>query len=142
MSRDLQRERALLAADLQRPDGVLIPLPAAQKVLRLLFRSIRDHEANAGGLVHTRELLVILEALTQGARRCGAQGSPVAFDGESAARVPGTVLLSITDVAGRLGCSPQWARHLAAGPLKGHRHASTWVVEEQAVRDYERGRAR
>lgn len=131
---------------LLRPDGsVIVPAAIAREVLRALTRDLTARVRADGGEVSpgARRLLYALHAAAEAHDRApvvDAVADPM-IDTETVPPAPGTVEITATDAAGRLGCSAQYMRTLIrAGRVSGRRAgARLWLVDVASLDAYRTG---
>ena len=143
--------RAPLAARRPRADPAarMTPVPdsLAQQVLDVLMRDTTARLANSGGGGLAPGFVGLLQLLDAGARR--HRGEPPletdpACDGASGPAATGTLSLSVSECAARMGCSGQWVRFLitkgrlpARQPVPG----GPWIVLAADFDAYRTGRS-
>lgn len=129
-------------ASLIRPDGsVVIPPDIAGDVAAALVRDIASQLRRDGGHIPPRTR-TLLFALHQANRRHVERDDPGdeparTSDPESTPEPTGT--MTVTEAAGRLGCTPEYVRQLLrSGRLRGRRTHGLWLVERDSLTTYRR----
>ncbi|MGW4752003.1 helix-turn-helix domain-containing protein [Streptomyces chartreusis] len=125
-------------AFLMRPDGsVLIPAPLAGEVMRALVRDLTTRVRADGGEV-SPAVRSLVRALHVSAVRSDV---PVTFADETPSDLPVTVIEVTTEQAAELlGCSAQYARHLArSGRVAARRVGRVWLLDRESLDAFRTG---
>lgn len=115
-------------AGLVQPDGsFIVPGNMTGDVLRRLLRDMHN-EARGLGVVATRDAQQLLDGLYAAAERHRQQQTGAAADVDHAPNGAGAVL-TVREMADRMGCTPRRVRQLlAAGQLAGRKSGGTWII--------------
>ncbi|MFD5105714.1 hypothetical protein [Streptomyces cinereoruber] len=119
---------------LLRPDGsVTVPAAVAGEVLRALLRDLAAQRHTDGGEV-SNDARRVLHALHAASVRSAG------FAPESPAPATATVEVTAHQAAELLGCSPQYARHLArVGRVRARRAGPLWLLDRASLDAYRTG---
>jgi excisionase family DNA binding protein len=118
---------------------VVVPGEVCGEVLRLLCRALVAEARSTGALpsARCRDLLVQLH------RAATTPPTPAESFAEETTTVAALTLeplMTVAQVAGVLGCSPQWARRLVSSSrLAAHRVGRQWLVETASLDEYRYG---
>lgn len=126
MARDRSRRPSSELAGLLQPDGsVIVPPAIAREVLRTLVFAITERVRSTGGQpsAATRRLLAALDVAAERHKQ-----QPEAAEHQEQ-HSPASEVCTVREAADRMGCSPQWIRHLLTqGRLSGRRAPGGWIV--------------
>ncbi|WP_406488995.1 helix-turn-helix domain-containing protein [Streptomyces phaeochromogenes] len=116
------------SALLDEDGSVRVPARLASPLFAILWRHYRAEKRASGG-----ELSPDAHALLMALHRA-ATGTP-SFAPETPADAPATVMLGMGEVAALIGCTPQWARRLAArGDLPdAQRVGLVWLIPSTSL---------
>lgn len=110
------------------PGAVVVPDALTGAIWRALASEIRRRRIEDGSTRVAPEMLAFLEALR---RRATADHAPTSPSG-SAVADPGRLLLTASDVALVVGCSPRWAR-VVIQRAGGSRVGRLWLIDAETL---------